>query len=110
MLMLKIENAVIITLALCIALSFYFVILSFQTVDEASKRKLTTLAASFLIASIVIFISLMIYSGIRNIFPTFSIFLLHFPTLPLVLISPSKPHIILLKNNPYLLVNKIADA
>jgi len=100
-LMLKIENAAIITLALCIALSFYFVILSFQTVDETLRRKLTTLAVSFLIASIVIFISLMIYSGnqkhFSNIFDIFHFLFRLF--LSYSSLRPSRVNTALIKQN-----------
>jgi NADH:ubiquinone oxidoreductase subunit 6 (subunit J) len=63
-----VESIIVVILAICIFLSFYFTVLSFQTVDDALKKQLVTLAAYSLITGVVIFACLMIYLGIKKAF------------------------------------------
>jgi hypothetical protein len=64
-----VESIIVVILAICIFLSFYFTFLSFQTVDDALKKQLVTLAASSLITGVTILASLMIHLGIKKAFP-----------------------------------------
>jgi len=65
-----VESITVVILAICIFLSFYFTFLSFQTVDDALKKQLVTLAAYSLITGVIILSSLMIHLGIKKIFST----------------------------------------
>jgi len=65
---LKVESIIVVILAICIFLSFYFTFLSFQTVDDALKKQLVTLAASSIITGVIIFACLMIHLGIKKAF------------------------------------------
>ncbi|NWG11473.1 hypothetical protein HXY33_07000 [Candidatus Bathyarchaeota archaeon] len=67
----KVESITIMVLALCIFLSFYFTYLSFQTMDDTFKKQLVVLAASSLIAGVVLFACMTIYLGIRRAFSRF---------------------------------------
>jgi len=64
---LKVESVVVVSLVICIFLSFYFAYLSFQTIDETLKKQLVMVAVSSLITGIVIFASMAIYLGIRGV-------------------------------------------
>jgi len=66
---LKVESATVVVLTICIFLSFYFTFLSFQTIDDALKKQLVTLAAYSLITGVTILASLMIHLGIKKAFP-----------------------------------------
>jgi hypothetical protein len=66
---LKLESITVVILTICIFLSFYFTFLSFQTIDDALKKQLVTLAASTVITGVVIFACLTIYLGIKKAFP-----------------------------------------
>jgi len=66
---LKVESITVVILAICIFPSFYFTFLSFQTIDDALKKQLVTLAASTVITGVVIFACLTIYLGIKKAFP-----------------------------------------
>ena len=65
---LKVESITVAILAICIFLSFYFTFLSFQTVDDALKKQLVTLAAYSIISGVVILAILMIHVGIKKAF------------------------------------------
>jgi TRAP-type C4-dicarboxylate transport system permease small subunit len=64
----KVESIAVIVLAICVFLSFYFAFLSFQMVDETSKKQSIALAVSSLVASVTIFAGLIIYLVIRKFF------------------------------------------
>jgi len=63
-----VESITVVIITICIFLSFYFTFLSFQTIDDALKKQLVTLAASSLITGVVIFACLTIYLGIKRLF------------------------------------------
>jgi len=65
---LKVESIIVVILAICIFLSFYFTFLSFQTVDDTLKKQFVTLAASSLITGVIIFACLTISFGIKRAF------------------------------------------
>jgi len=65
---LKVESIIVVILAICIFLSFYFAFLSFQTVDDALKKQLVTLAASSLITGVILLACLTISFGIKKAF------------------------------------------
>lgn len=66
--LLKVESAVVVVLGVCVFLAFYFVYLSFQTVDEVLKKQLVFVAASSVITGAVLFACLTIYLGIKKAF------------------------------------------
>jgi hypothetical protein len=63
-----VESIIVVILAICIFLSFYFTFLSFQTVDDALKKQLVTLAASSLITGVIILACITISFGIKKAF------------------------------------------
>jgi len=65
---LKVESIIVVILAICIFLSFYFTFLSFQTVDDALKKQLVTLAASSLITGVIMLACITISLGIKKAF------------------------------------------
>ena len=65
---LKVESIIVVILAICIFLSFYFTFLSFQTVDDTLKKQFVTLAASSLITGVIILACLTISFGIKKVF------------------------------------------
>jgi TRAP-type C4-dicarboxylate transport system permease small subunit len=65
---LKAESITVVILAICIFLSFYFTFLSFQTVDDALKKQLVTLAASSLITGVIMLACITISLGIKKAF------------------------------------------
>jgi hypothetical protein len=67
---LKVESAIVAVLAVCIFLSFYFALLSFQALDDAIKKQLVTLAAYILISGIIILSILIVHVGIKKAFST----------------------------------------
>jgi prepilin signal peptidase PulO-like enzyme (type II secretory pathway) len=67
---LKVESAIVAVLAVCIFLSFYFALLSFQAMDDALKKQLVTLAAYTLISGIIILSILIVHVGIKKAFST----------------------------------------
>ena len=66
---LKVESIIVVILAICIFLSFYFTFLSFQTVDDALKKQLVTLAAYSLITGVIMLACITISLGIKKAFP-----------------------------------------
>ena len=66
---LKVESIIVVIIAICIFLSFYFTFLSFQTVDDALKKQLVTLAASSLITGVIMLACITISLGIKKAFP-----------------------------------------
>jgi len=65
---LKAESIIVVILAICIFLSFYFTFLSFQTVDDALKKQFVTLAAYSLITGVIMLACLTISFGIKRAF------------------------------------------
>jgi hypothetical protein len=65
---LKAESAALVILTLCIFLTFYFSFLSFQSLDEAIKKQLVTLAIYSLLTGIMILTSLIIHLVIKKAF------------------------------------------
>ena len=65
---LKVESIIVVILAICIFLSFYFTFLSFQTADDALKKEFVTLAASSLITGVIILTCLTISFWIEKAF------------------------------------------
>jgi TRAP-type C4-dicarboxylate transport system permease small subunit len=63
-----VESITVVILAICIFLSFYFTFLSFQTVDDALKKQLVTLAASSLITGVIMLACITISLGIKKAF------------------------------------------
>ena len=66
---LKVESIIVVILAICIFLSFYFTFLSFQTIDDALKKQLVTLAAYSLITGMIMLACITISLGIKKAFP-----------------------------------------
>ncbi|MGB9854733.1 MAG: hypothetical protein ACPLRY_08035 [Candidatus Bathyarchaeales archaeon] len=64
----KIESAIVAVTAVCVFLTFYFSMLSFQMVDDALKGQIVILAVLSLLTGILIFGCLIIYLGIRKVF------------------------------------------
>jgi hypothetical protein len=65
---LKVGSIAAIILTICIFLSFYFTSLSFQEINNASKKQLVTFAASSLITGVMILACFAVYSGIKKLF------------------------------------------
>jgi len=65
---LKVESITVVILTICIFLSFYFTFLSFQTVDDALKKQLVTLAAYSLITGVILLACITISFGIKKAF------------------------------------------
>jgi hypothetical protein len=65
---LKVESITVVILTICIFLSFYFTFLSFQTIDDALKKQLVTLAASSLITGVILLACITISLGIKKAF------------------------------------------
>jgi TRAP-type C4-dicarboxylate transport system permease small subunit len=65
---LKAESAIILTVSICIFLTFYFSYLSLQVFDDTLKKQFILLALSSLLTGATIFGCLVIYLGIRRIF------------------------------------------
>jgi len=63
-----VESITVVFLVICIFLSFYFTFLSFQTIDDALKKQLVTLAAYSLITGVIILACLTISFGIKKAF------------------------------------------
>jgi hypothetical protein len=57
----KVETAAFVVRVVCMTLSFSFAFLSFRTVDDALKRQFAVMAASPLVAGIIILIFLCVY-------------------------------------------------
>ena len=66
---LKFESAATIILTICIFLSLYFALLSFQEINDASKGQFVTFAAYFLVMGIVILTCMIVYTGVKRAFP-----------------------------------------
>jgi len=64
----RFETAVTIVIMVCIFMSFYFVFLSLQATDTATKLPFVALATSCLITGTVMFVCWMAYAGINEIF------------------------------------------
>ncbi|MEM4713408.1 MAG: hypothetical protein QXQ61_02540 [Candidatus Bathyarchaeia archaeon] len=64
----KVESAIVVVIAICIFLSFYFSLLSLMTNEEMMKQQFVLLAVYSLLSGIVVFGCLMIYIVIRKIF------------------------------------------
>jgi len=65
---LKAESAIVVTVAICLFLTFYFSYLSLQAFDDTLKKQFILLALVSLLAGAVIFGCLTIYLGIKKIF------------------------------------------
>jgi len=63
---LKVESAAIAILTLCIFLTFYFSFLSLQSMDDAIKKQLITLAIYSILTGVIILTSLIIHLGIKK--------------------------------------------
>ena len=66
---LKVESIIVVIVAICIFLSFYFTFLSFQTIDDALKKQFVTLAAYSLITGVMLLACITISLGIKKAFP-----------------------------------------
>ncbi|MEM3766325.1 MAG: hypothetical protein QXU46_04785 [Candidatus Bathyarchaeia archaeon] len=64
----KAESAIVVTVAICLFLTFYFSYLSLQAFDDTLKKQFILLALASLLAGAVIFGCLTIYLGIKKIF------------------------------------------
>jgi len=64
-----VESIIVVIVAICIFLSFYFTFLSFQTVDDALKKQFVTLAAYSLITGVMLLACITISLGIKKAFP-----------------------------------------
>lgn len=64
----KAESAIIITVAICIFLSFYFSLLSFMTAEDLMKKQLVLLAVYSLLSGIIVFGCLIIYLVMKKFF------------------------------------------
>lgn len=65
---LKAESAIVIIITVCIFLTFYFALLSFQTIDDTLKKQFVTFATLFLITGGVITACMTIYLGMKKTF------------------------------------------
>jgi len=65
---LKAESAILIAVAICIFLSFYFSLLSFMTAEDVIKRQFVLMAVYSILSSIIIFGCLLTYLIIRKAF------------------------------------------
>ena len=65
----KVESAAVAILIVCIFLSFYFALLSFQGIDDTLKKQLVTFAAYSLITGVVILACMTIYIGLKRAIP-----------------------------------------
>jgi len=66
---LKVETIIVTILTFCVFLSFYLTFLSLQTVDEALKKQLVTLAAFSIITGVIMFACMTISLAIKKAFP-----------------------------------------
>jgi FtsH-binding integral membrane protein len=66
---LKFESVAAIVLTICIFLSLYFAILSFEEMNDVSKGQFVTFAAYFLIMGIVLLTCMIVYTGVKRAFP-----------------------------------------
>ena len=66
---LKAESVTLAIFSICIFLSFYFIFLSFQAVDDVLKKQLVTLAAFSVITGAILLACLTVYLGIKKAFP-----------------------------------------
>ncbi|MCS7124794.1 MAG: hypothetical protein NZ932_05215 [Candidatus Bathyarchaeota archaeon] len=64
----KAESAIIITIAVCVFLSFYFSLLSFMTTEDLMKQQFVLLAVYSLLSGVIVFGCLLIYLIIMEIF------------------------------------------
>ncbi len=64
----KIESTIVVVTAVCIFLTFYFSLLSFQTGDNVLKGQLVILSVLYLLTGILVFGCLIIYLAIRRVF------------------------------------------
>jgi hypothetical protein len=67
-LQLKVESGIVIAFMICVFLSFYFVYLSFQTVEDALKKQLVALAVYSLVAGVAMLACVTLYFGMKRIF------------------------------------------
>lgn len=65
---LKAESAILIAVAICIFLSFYFSLLSFMTTEDMIKRQFVLIAVYSILSSIIIFGFLLLYLIMRKVF------------------------------------------
>jgi len=66
---LRVETIIVAVLAICVFLSFYFSLLSLQTLDDTLKKQLVALATYTLITGVIMLTCLTITSVIKKIFP-----------------------------------------
>ena len=64
----KVESGAVIALAICVFLSFYCALFTFQTTDDALKKQALTVAASTLVTGVIIMAFLTIYLGMKKAF------------------------------------------
>ena len=64
----KTESAIIIAVAMCTFLAFYFSFLSFTTTEDSLKKQLVLLSVYSLLSGIIVFSCLIIYLAIKKIF------------------------------------------
>ncbi|MBS7620918.1 hypothetical protein KEJ32_02195 [Candidatus Bathyarchaeota archaeon] len=64
----KAESAIVIAVAVCIFLTFYFSYLSLQALEETIKKQFVLLALLSLVTGAIVFGCLVIYLGIKKIF------------------------------------------
>lgn len=64
----KTESAIIIAVAICIFLAFYFSFLSFTATEDSLKKQLVILSVYSLLSGIIVFGCLIIYLVIKKIF------------------------------------------
>ncbi|MGC8895637.1 MAG: hypothetical protein ACP5LB_02560 [Candidatus Bathyarchaeia archaeon] len=62
----KVESAAVAILTFCIFLTFYFSFLSLQSIDDAIKKQLLTLAIYSILTGVIILTSLIIHLGIKK--------------------------------------------
>jgi hypothetical protein len=64
----KVESGAVIALAICVFLSFYCALFTFQTTDDTLKKQALTVAASTLVTGVIIMAFLTIYLGMKKAF------------------------------------------
>ncbi|MBS7635941.1 hypothetical protein KEJ37_01120 [Candidatus Bathyarchaeota archaeon] len=64
----KAESSIVIAVAVCIFLTFYFSYLSLQALEETIKKQFVLLALLSLLTGAIVFGCLVIYLGIKKIF------------------------------------------
>ena len=64
----KVESAILVIVAICVFLTFYFLLLSFTSPEDIWRKQFVNLAVYSLITGITVFTCLMFYMVVRKVF------------------------------------------